>query len=98
MQRDRAERKQLLDTRARSWRGSALARGLTRRVVRRARIEVLVLLSVLAGVLLVYRNRAQLLGPEWDTADPDTSPRRPAPRERGAGGRDVGNDQAHRRP
>jgi small-conductance mechanosensitive channel len=37
-------------------------------VVRRARIEALVLLPLLAAVLLVYERRRQLLGPEWDTA------------------------------
>jgi small conductance mechanosensitive channel len=68
MRRDRIELKQLFETRARTWRESALARGLTRRAVRRARIESLVLLPLLAGVLLIYRNRDELLGPEWDTA------------------------------
>ena len=58
-----------LSTRARNWRGSTLALGLTRRVVRRARIEALVLLPLLGAVLFVYARRDQLLGPEWDTAD-----------------------------
>jgi small-conductance mechanosensitive channel len=68
MRRDRVELKQVLETRARSWRESALARGLTHRAVRRARIEALVLLPLLAGVLVIYRNRRELLGPEWETA------------------------------
>jgi small conductance mechanosensitive channel len=53
--------------RARSWRESALARGLTRRAVRRARVESLVLLPLLAGTLFLYGWRDELLGPEWDT-------------------------------
>jgi small-conductance mechanosensitive channel len=53
-------------SRARTWRDSALARGLTRRAVRRARIESLVLLPLLAAVLLVYSRRQQLLGRDWD--------------------------------
>jgi small-conductance mechanosensitive channel len=66
MRRDGAELRQLLEARARTWRQSALARGLTRRAVRRARIQTLVLLPLLAGVLFVYSRREQLLGAEWD--------------------------------
>ena len=66
MRRDGAELRQLLEARARTWRQSAIARGLTRRAVRRARIQTLVLLPLLAGVLFVYSRREQLLGPEWD--------------------------------
>ena len=36
--------------------------------MRRARIESLVLLPALAGVLVIYSERRALLGPEWDTA------------------------------
>ncbi len=66
MRRDGAELRQLFEGRARTWRESALARGLTRRAVRRARIQTLVLLPLLAAVLFVYSGREQLLGPEWD--------------------------------
>jgi small conductance mechanosensitive channel len=41
---------------------------MTRRVVKRARIEALVLLPLLATVLLFYTHREQLVGREWDTA------------------------------
>jgi small-conductance mechanosensitive channel len=44
-----------------------LARELSRRAVRRARIQLLVLLPALAGVLAIYALRRQLLGPAWDT-------------------------------
>jgi small conductance mechanosensitive channel len=68
MRRDGPELRQLFHARARSWRESALARGLTRRAVRRARIQTLVLLPLLAGVLFVYSRREQLVGREWDAA------------------------------
>ncbi len=68
MRRDGPELTQLFHARTRSWRDSALARGLTRRAVRRARIQTLVLLPLLAGVLFVYSRREQLVGREWDAA------------------------------
>jgi small-conductance mechanosensitive channel len=67
VRRDPAELKQLVQARTRTWREIAVARGLTRRAVRRARIETLVLLPLLAGVLFVYSRREDLLGPDWDT-------------------------------
>jgi small conductance mechanosensitive channel len=68
MRRDGPELRQLFHARTRSWRESALARGLSRRAVRRARIQTLVLLPLLAAVLFVYSRREQLLGGEWDAA------------------------------
>ena len=68
MRRDGPELRQLVHARTRSWRESALARGLTRRAVRRARIQTLVLLPLLAGVLFVYSRREQLVGRDWDAA------------------------------
>jgi small-conductance mechanosensitive channel len=46
---------------------AALARELSRRAVRRARIQLLLLAPALAGVLVLYGSRRQLFGPEWDT-------------------------------
>jgi small-conductance mechanosensitive channel len=43
-----------------------LARRLSRRAVRRARVESVVLLPVLIAVLVFYSSRDELLGPEWD--------------------------------
>jgi small conductance mechanosensitive channel len=68
MRRDGADLKQLVQARARTWREMALARGLTRRAIRRARIEALVLLPLLAVVIAIYSERDRLLGPAWDTA------------------------------
>ncbi|MGZ4278225.1 MAG: mechanosensitive ion channel domain-containing protein [Solirubrobacteraceae bacterium] len=45
-----------------------MARQLSRRAAKRARIELLVIAPLLAAVLALYAYRSQLLGPEWDTA------------------------------
>ena len=45
-----------------------MARQFSRRAAKRARIQLLVMAPLLAGVLLVYGYRRQLFGPEWDTA------------------------------
>jgi small conductance mechanosensitive channel len=52
--------------RSRSLRELARARELSRRAVRRARLQLLVLLPLLVGVLAVYSYRRDLFGPEWD--------------------------------
>jgi small conductance mechanosensitive channel len=58
--------KQLFSTRSQSWREVGLARQLSRRAVKRARIEVFVLGPLLAGVLIVYSYRDDIFGPEYD--------------------------------
>ena len=50
------------------WRELGLPRHLSRRAVKRARIQSLVLLPLLVGVLVVYSYRDQLFGHDWDTA------------------------------
>jgi small conductance mechanosensitive channel len=52
----------------RAWWEHGRARELSRRAVKRARIQLLVLSPLLAGVLLVYSYRRELFGPAWDTA------------------------------
>jgi small-conductance mechanosensitive channel len=59
--------KRLLDTRSHSWREAGLARQLSRRAVKRARVELAVLLPLLVGVLTVYAYREDLFGPAYDT-------------------------------
>jgi small conductance mechanosensitive channel len=60
---DRRENmKRLLDTRSHSWREAGLARQLSSRAVKRARIQTLVLLPMIAGVLVLYSNRERLFG------------------------------------
>ena len=58
--------RQFFATHSHSWRDAGLARQLSRRAVKRARIQLLVLLPLLAGVLVVYGYREQLFGPAWD--------------------------------
>jgi small conductance mechanosensitive channel len=60
--------RQLFTTHSHSWRDVGLARQLSRRAVKRARIQSLVLLPVLVGVLVVYGYRDQLFGPAYDSA------------------------------
>jgi small-conductance mechanosensitive channel len=49
-----------------AWPDVGRARELSRRAVKRARIQSIVLLPVLAGLYLVWEYREQLFGREWD--------------------------------
>jgi small conductance mechanosensitive channel len=60
-------RRQLFTTHSHSWRDVGLARQLSRRAVKRARIQSLVLLPVLVAVLVVYGYRERIFGHAWDT-------------------------------
>ena len=59
--------RQMFTTRSHSWREAGLARELSRRAVKRARIQSVVLLPMLAGILVLYSYRRTLLGSGWDT-------------------------------
>jgi small conductance mechanosensitive channel len=50
----------------RPWWEHGLARELSRRAAKRARIQLLVISPLLAGVLVVYSYRHELFGPGWD--------------------------------
>jgi small-conductance mechanosensitive channel len=54
--------KRLLETRSHSWREVGLAKQLSSRAVKRARIQTLVLLPMIAGVLVLYSYREQIFG------------------------------------
>jgi small-conductance mechanosensitive channel len=54
--------KRLLETRSHSWREAGLARQLSSRAVKRARIQTLLLLPMIAGVLVVYSYRQDIFG------------------------------------
>jgi len=58
--------RQFFTTHSHSWRDVGLARQLSRRAVKRARIQSLVLLPVLVGVLVVYGYRDKFFGPVYD--------------------------------
>ena len=63
MKRDTEDHlKRLFETRSHSWREAGLARQLSARAVRRARLQALVLLPLLAGVLIAYTYRKRLFG------------------------------------
>jgi small conductance mechanosensitive channel len=64
-QRERV--KKLLNTQSHSWREAGLARQLSRRAVKRARIQALVLVPVLVGILVVYGYRDDLFGRDYET-------------------------------
>src|SRR4051794_15427938 len=58
---------QLFTTHSHSWRDVGLARELSRRAVKRARIQSLVLLPLLVAVLVIYGYREKIFGPAYDT-------------------------------
>jgi len=59
--------RQLFTTHSHSWRDAGLARELSRRAVKRARIQSLVLLPLLVAVLVLYGYREKVFGPAYDT-------------------------------
>jgi small conductance mechanosensitive channel len=59
--------RQFFTTHSHSWRDVGLARQLSRRAVKRARIQSLVLLPVLVAVLVVYGYRDRIFGADYDT-------------------------------
>jgi small conductance mechanosensitive channel len=52
----------MFETRSQAWREVGLLRQISPRVVKRARLEALVLLPLFVGVVLLYDNRLSLLG------------------------------------
>jgi small conductance mechanosensitive channel len=64
---DQRDARRLFNTRSYAWREVGLARQLSRRAVKRARIQAGVLVPLLAGVLVVYSYRDDLFGHAYDT-------------------------------
>jgi small-conductance mechanosensitive channel len=64
---DDRRRARMFTTRGRSWREAGLAREISRRAVKRARIQSVVLLPVLAGLYLLFVYRETLFGRAFDT-------------------------------
>jgi small-conductance mechanosensitive channel len=56
----------MFTTRSHSWREAGLARQLSRRAVKRARIQLVVVLPLLAGVLVLYANRDSVFGHAYE--------------------------------
>jgi small conductance mechanosensitive channel len=65
--KDSARISQMLQTRSHSWREVGLARQLSREAVKRARLQLAVLLPLLVAVLLVYAYRDDIFGRDFDT-------------------------------
>jgi small conductance mechanosensitive channel len=63
---DRNHVRQLFNTRSHSWREAGLARQLSRRAVKRARIQALVMVPLLVAILVVYDYRHELFGRDFD--------------------------------
>jgi small conductance mechanosensitive channel len=59
--------KRLLDTQSHSWREAGLARQLSVRAVKRARIQAIVMVPVLIGILVVYGYRDRVFGSAYET-------------------------------
>ena len=59
--------KRLFDTQSHSWREAGLARQLSMRAVKRARIQAIVMVPLLIGILVGYGYRDQLFGPAYET-------------------------------
>jgi small-conductance mechanosensitive channel len=60
--RDSNRVQHMFETKSHAWQQVGIARELSRRAAKRARIEMLVLLPMLAGVLLLYTYRDQVFG------------------------------------
>ena len=54
----------MFETRSHTWRDAGLARQVSRRALRRARIQILLFAPLLAGVLFLYTERNQIEGAE----------------------------------
>jgi small-conductance mechanosensitive channel len=62
MKRDNV--RSMFETRSHSWAEVGLAKQLSRAAVKRARLELLLLLPILVGVIVVYTQRKELFGPD----------------------------------
>ena len=52
----------MFETRSQAWQEVGLLRQISPRVVKRARLEALVLLPLFVGIVVLYDNRVSLLG------------------------------------
>ena len=54
----------MFETRSQAWKEVGLIRQISPRVVKRARLEALVLLPLFAAIVMIYDNRVELFGTE----------------------------------
>ena len=67
-QMSRERMRKMLETRSHTWEEVGLARQLSRRAVKRARIEVLLLVPIMVGVAVFYSYRDEIFGRDLSTA------------------------------
>jgi small-conductance mechanosensitive channel len=60
----------MFETRSQAWREVGLLRQISPRVVKRARLEALVLVPLFVGIVVVYNNRASLAGERGSKLEP----------------------------
>src|ERR1700685_680732 len=63
----------MFETRSQAWQEVGLLRQISPRVVKRARLEALVLLPLFVGIVILYDNRVSLLGTPGAHGHPATS-------------------------
>ena len=63
---DGGDARRLFETHSHAWREVGLARQLSRRAVKRARIQAAVFVPLLAAILVVYGYRDDLFGSAYD--------------------------------
>ncbi len=69
----------MFETRSQAWQEVGLLRQISPQVVKRARLEALVLLPLFVGVVLLYDNRVSLLGTTVAARPNGTANRRSPP-------------------
>src|ERR1700732_959627 len=62
----------MFETRSYAWKEVGLLRQISPRVVKRARLEALVLLPLFVGVVILFENRVSLIGPASPHEHPPT--------------------------
>jgi small-conductance mechanosensitive channel len=62
MTEPKRQMRHMFETRSHTWREAGLARQISKRAVRRARVEALVLAPLFAGLIVLFNNRQRLLG------------------------------------
>jgi hypothetical protein len=63
----------MFETRSQAWQEVGLLRQISPKVVKRARLEALVLLPLFVGIVILYDNRVSLLGTAGTHGHPATT-------------------------
>ena len=79
----------MFETRSQAWKEVGLLQQISPRVVKRARLEVFVLLPLFVAVVTIYHNRVSLFGEEVTTASPTPTRLSPGAQVPGTGARNA---------